>query len=56
MCIRDRMYYGLYTGMLDPETAIPQYEEKLKTADPNGELTKEAQKQLDAWAKVNGAK
>lgn len=54
--VYEEMYYGLYTGMLDLETAIPQYEEKLKTADPNGELTKEAQKQLDAWAKVNGAK
>lgn len=52
--VYEEMYYGLYTGMLNPEEAIPQYEEKLSAADPDGQLTKEAQEQLDAWREANG--
>ena len=51
--VYEEMYWGLYTGTLDPETAIPEYEAKMQTADPDGKLTKEAQKQLDEWVEAN---
>ena len=54
--VYEEMYWGLYTGMLDPNTAIADYEAKLKTADPDGKMTEESQKQLDEWVKANNKK
>lgn len=51
--VTDEYQAGLTTGTLDPDEYYPIFMEKLKEADPEGEVLAEIQKQLDAWVAEN---
>lgn len=51
--VMEEFYWGLSTGMLDPDKYAPQFIEKMKSAGSD-KIVAEKQKQIDAWKAASG--